>query len=80
VVQHIEVNGTVVNQYFYETFCTGDFVYETDEILGTTIMRAHDDGGEPSAQKCTGIDESVSFDPPLFVLHSLTYLPLICMT
>ena len=56
IVQRIPINGTVVNQYFYETFCASDLVYEYDDFFGTSYHRAE----TPESTQCKGIDVLVS--------------------
>ena len=56
MVQRIVVNGTTVNQYFFETICVRSLVYEEDEIFGTTFRRNE----EEQASECKGIDKMVS--------------------
>jgi hypothetical protein len=74
VTQYININGIMVRQYFYETFCARNDSHEEDEVFGTTIMKAHEDR-QPFDQKCIGIDESVSLDyaipHPSLLLSSL---------
>lgn len=57
IVQRIPINGTVVNQYFYETFCSSELVYEYDDFFGTSYRRAE----TPESTQCKGIDVFVSF-------------------
>ena len=57
VVQRIEINGTLVNQYFFETFCSGDLKQEQDDILGTNLMKNEEHG----PIECEGIDKRVCF-------------------
>lgn len=45
----------MVNQYFFETICSGDVIYETDEIFGTTLRKTEEAG----ATQCKGIDTKV---------------------
>lgn len=58
IVQRISVNGTLVNQYFYETFCAADLVYEYDDFFGTSYQRIE----TPESSQCKGIDVQVSVD------------------
>ena len=55
VVQRIALNGTLVNQYFFETICVNDIVFEEDEIFGTTYRRTE----EGQSTECKGIDKTV---------------------
>lgn len=53
VVQRITVNGTVVNQYFYETFCASKEQEQYDEMSYQYGHRYNDE------QECKGIDKKV---------------------
>lgn len=77
VLQRIPINGTQVNQYFYETMCVPDLIYEEDEIFGTSYRRSEDSRNS----ECNGIDKSVSYVDHLFdykhcllVVHSAVCL------
>lgn len=55
IVQRIAINGTMVNQFFFETICSNSLVFEEDDIFGTTYRRSEE------AQTCKGIDQSVRY-------------------
>ncbi|KAI1286913.1 Brain-derived neurotrophic factor [Halotydeus destructor] len=54
IVQRIPINGTVVNQYFYETFCASNYKYELDDLFGTTYRRVTD----ATSLQCRGVDKA----------------------
>ena len=53
VAQRINVNGTMVNQYFYETFCASKKQQQYDEMSNQYENYYNDE------QECKGIDKNV---------------------
>ncbi|RWS17243.1 uncharacterized protein B4U79_05467 [Dinothrombium tinctorium] len=54
IVQRIPVNGTYVNQYFYETFCANNYVEffeEYNDFFGSEYYK------KPEDMQCLGVDK-----------------------
>ncbi|RWS25562.1 uncharacterized protein B4U80_05804 [Leptotrombidium deliense] len=58
VVQRIPINGTIINQYFYETFCANNYPYNIFDYDDDDDFIRSRSNKKPEEMQCKGVDKT----------------------